>query len=273
LRTGIVRLRVTDAAERALAMQAAGLIDQIREHTIIGRELGSDSTVVDLGMNDGRFAREIHRKYGCRVIGVEPNPRLAAAFPPSDAIICRNLAISPAAGRVRFAIAEDDEASHVVAGGVTAAGGTVVEVSSVPLRAFLADNGVARVDLLKIDIEGAELPLFEGDDFDALTEIRQISVEFHAFLDPAQRPRVKRTIARMRRNGFYCIDFSATWKDVLFVNQAAAGLSLRDKIALSSRKYGVGIPAFLRKIRAEGLRTVSRKVFARRYARVRRQQT
>jgi FkbM family methyltransferase len=250
-----------------LTMLATGLIDQIREHTVLGRELGRDSTVVDLGMNDGRFAREIHRKYGCRVIGVEPNPQLAADFPPSDAIVCRNLAISPVAGTVKFQIADDNEASRIIPDDMPADGETVVDVSSVPLRTFLAENGVAQVDLLKIDIEGAELPLFEGDDFESLRKVRQISVEFHTFLDPGQRPRVKQTIAKMKKSGFYCIDFSATWKDVLFVNQSAAKLVCRDKAALAWRKYAVGIPALARKIGAEGLGTVTRKVIARRYAR------
>jgi FkbM family methyltransferase len=254
-------------------MRTHSLVDQIREHSILCRDLNRDSLVVDLGMNDGRFAREIHAKYGCRVVGVEPNPTLAKEIGRSPPVSCDNLAIAATQGFVRFQIAEDPEASHIVppadgpAHGAPAPDYPVVTVPCVPLRTFFRANRITRPDLLKIDIEGDELQLFEGDDFTALLEVEQITVEFHAFLDPAQRPRVKRIISRMRRGGFHCIDFSATWKDVLFINERLVKLGPGEKIGLAYRKYATGLPALFRKIRSEGGRTVARKVIARRFAR------
>jgi hypothetical protein len=122
-------------------------------------------------------------------------------------------------------------------------------------------------DLLKIDIEGAEMQIFEGDDLDIFKHIKQISVEFHAFIYPEQRRRVKKIISQMKRNGFYCIDFSATWKDVLFINRSMVRITFREKAALLSHKYATGLPALSRKIYSEGLGTVTKKIIARRLSR------
>lgn len=248
-------------------------VDQIREHTILCHDLNRDSLVIDLGMNDGRFAREIHAKYGCRVLGVEPNPTLAAGIGGCPPVSCDNLAIAEAEGVVRFRIDPDPEASRIVPPGDgpdqsnTTPDCPVLTVPCMPLAAFFRARGITRADLLKVDIEGAELALFEGHDFNSLLQVQQISVEFHAFLDPAQRPRVKRIIARMRQSGFHYIDFSGTWKDVLFINERSVKLRAVEKAGLAYRKYANGLPALVRKIRSEGSRTVARKIVARRFAR------
>ncbi len=44
--------------------------------------------------------------------------------------------------------------------------------------------GVDRIDLLKIDIEGAEIGMFDDCTDEELSSIGQITVEFHAFLFP-----------------------------------------------------------------------------------------
>src|SRR4051812_30476686 len=94
---------------RTLSMRTSHLVDQIMEHTFFRREIDNKSTVVDLGMNDGRFAREMHEKFGCKVIGVEANPHWACKLTNSDSITCHNLAISASTGNVKFLIADDDE--------------------------------------------------------------------------------------------------------------------------------------------------------------------
>lgn len=248
-------------------MPAFDLVDQIREHTILKRGITRDSVIVDLGMNDGRFARDINARYGCKVVGVEPNAKLAIGIGISDSISCHNIAISSASGLVKFGIADDNEASHILSDGNLRPGMEIVEVGCVPLATFLSSKDITQVDLLKIDIEGAELEIFEGPDSDTLQNIKQISVEFHAFLDPAQRPRVQNIMSRMRERGFYCTDFSATWKDVLLLNEALLKISLQEKIALHYHKYAVGVPALLRKVYSEGPSKVTKKIIARRYSR------
>ena len=60
--------------------------------------------------------------------------------------------------------------------------GKNVKVRAVRLRDLLAD----KVDLLKLDIEGAEIDVLE-DCFDRLSCVDRIFVEYHAFADRSQR--------------------------------------------------------------------------------------
>jgi hypothetical protein len=92
-------------------------------------------------------------------------------------------------------------------------------------------------------------------------------VEFHAFIYPEQRSRVRNIISKMNKSGFYSIDFSATWKDVLFINQSRIKIGFWEKAALLHHKYAIGLPALMRKICTEGLGTVTQKIIARRFSR------
>ncbi len=60
--------------------------------------------------------------------------------------------------------------------------GTNIKVRSVRLRDLLTD----RIDLLKLDIEGAEIDVL-ADCFDQLSNVDRLFVEYHAFVDRDQR--------------------------------------------------------------------------------------
>ena len=92
------------------------------------------------------------------------------------------------------------------------------------LGRFLAETGFQAADLLKVDIEGKELDLFEASTDVELCGFRQSTVEFHDFLWPEQATRVARVKRRLELAGFRRIDFSLDSSDVLFVR--ADSLSL-----------------------------------------------
>src|SRR4051812_3139009 len=84
---------------------------RIYEHTFIESLLSPRSVVIDLGMNKGNFAYEIQRRYGCKVIGVEPNPALWSRIKQSERLRCYNYAITNEVGNVDFYIDENDSES------------------------------------------------------------------------------------------------------------------------------------------------------------------
>jgi hypothetical protein len=99
---------------------------------------------------------------------------------------------------------------------------TSVVVDGVTLSDLLDRHAIKHVDLLKVDIEAAELPMFENTPDRTLLACDQISVEFHDFLDPAQAPGVDAAIRRFRALGFGCFRGSLTERDdMLFVNPNA----------------------------------------------------
>jgi FkbM family methyltransferase len=136
-------------------------LDRIEGHTFVGTWVTDGGNVVDLGMNQGNFARAIRKQYNCNVVGVEANPLLARGFTEPGAPRCFSLAISARKGTVRFFIDPgNSEAGSLLA--VDESLARPVEVEGIPFAEFYAAQGPKDVDLLKIDIEGAEIDLFES---------------------------------------------------------------------------------------------------------------
>jgi hypothetical protein len=71
---------------------------------------------------------------------------------------------------------------------------------------------------LKVDIEGAEISVFESLSDSELLSFRQITVEFHEFLDDSLKYATYKTISRIRRLGFKMIVTSTEkFSEVLFL--------------------------------------------------------
>ncbi len=109
--------------------------------------------------------------------------------------------------------------------------------------------GLEKIDLLKIDIEGAEIALFDSTSNDVLSRIRQITVEFHDFIpELGIQNDVKRTKLRLQSLGFYCIEWSRTNTDVLFINRHASSTSWIDYLfAKYVLRYVFGIGRMLKR--------------------------
>jgi FkbM family methyltransferase len=228
-------------------------IDRISDHHFINSWLKAANTygrllVVDLGMNAGDFSREIIRRYpNARVVAVEANPDLALAGRHSANLRCYNCAIAPENGPVTFGVDRiNSTASSLDLSGDHSETVTVegVQFSELLQRAEI-DGEV--IDILKIDIEGSELELFERTADRVLLNMRQISIEFHAFLNPDHKPRIAKILQRMTSLNFHCIDFTTNFQDVLMINKSL-GLSRVDQFnrtKLVLLKYTRGLKRIL----------------------------
>jgi FkbM family methyltransferase len=122
-----------------------------------------DAVVVDLGAHFGTFALAAAAN-GHRVIAVEASPRNVELLGESahangleDAITIVSAAVSNRSGTVRFRQAG-------AWGQVTDSwsAGDIVEVPARTVTEILAGLAVARVDVVKMDVEGSELAAIEG---------------------------------------------------------------------------------------------------------------
>lgn len=125
------------------------------EIDFLSQPLGPDSVAVDIGSNIGLYSLPL-AKTGARVISVDANPAMvaqlqfnmrASGFTDADAV---NAAVGDADGMASLRIRRDDVAIVNI---------VPDQDGRVPMRrldAILADLGVTRVDVLKIDIEGHE---------------------------------------------------------------------------------------------------------------------
>jgi FkbM family methyltransferase len=201
----------------------------VRGHHIWPAPLTKDSVVVDAGAHRGEFSAEIIRRFGCQCHLVEANPKLVETL-----IVARAESITPAAldahdGRRMLHVSENPEATGLFdAGSAT----TSVEVETISLATLMQRLDIAKIDILKLDIEGAEFDLIASTPNQILQRISQITVEFHDF-KPAFRGRglFENARARLQSMGFDCCNLAfRTHGDVLFLNRVRLRLVARQRI-------------------------------------------
>jgi FkbM family methyltransferase len=194
---------------------------------------------VDFGGNRGAFSQAAEARFGLKpALIVEANPELARKLRENAGWTVENCAVSSRDGVLSFNIAANDEGSSILALpdqsalGCTAVG--TVSVQSRTLESLAAALPPGPIDLLKVDIEGAEVEVLLTSPESVLRRFSQITVEFHC--DPVfgfgGRAEVERVIARMRSLGFECLWFDFTFRDVLFVHHRQLGLSAMDRLRM-----------------------------------------
>lgn len=123
--------------------------------------VGPGTVLLDLGAHLGVVAL-VAARLGATVVAVEAAPGNAACLRASrDANRLDNLTVVEAAvsdrpGVVRFR--EDGAYGQVTID----AGPNVVEVRAAPVTDLLREQGLDRVDVIKMDVEGHELPVIDG---------------------------------------------------------------------------------------------------------------
>jgi FkbM family methyltransferase len=171
-------LRIADAASFLSGVE-----------TIFGRRSydfaggGRAPLIVDCGANIGLSTLFFKRRYPeCRIVAFEPDPRLFAALRANvRAFGLRDVALYNQAVWTSFTTLRF-WAEGAFSGRVALPGDVdeLIEVPAVRLRAFLGQP----VDLLKLDVEGAELAVL-ADCADRLQNVQRLFVEYHG---PANEP-------------------------------------------------------------------------------------
>lgn len=176
-------------------------------------------TIIDGGANIGLAClRWLDLHPSARLIAYEADPRIAAvarentAAHPAVEVVSSALWIEE--GEVTFHV-EGADAGRIDAGQSGAA--PSVTVGAVRLADVLADVG--RVDLLKLDVEGAEVDLVL-DAKDSLAAVDRVFVEFHSFV--ARDQRLDELLAVLRAAGF------RTFVQSEFVSPRPFSLSVED---------------------------------------------
>ncbi len=226
------------------------MIDRLSQHGFLTRPLRSDSVVWDFGANQGEFCLAVAQKYGCRVLAAEPVPELAAALVGQSPLVT---VMQNAVGGQDATVTFDYDLTKTKTGsmmGLDVVGGLLneaatlkkVAVQMLSLASLFSRTGATRVNLLKIDIEGAELDLLLTAPAELLQRCDQITVEFHDYWYPELRERTEQAKERVRSLGFYMMRFTPTNRDVLFVNSSTLPLTGAEKLwaGLLRNYYGFG---------------------------------
>lgn len=138
---------------------------------------GISGTVLDIGGNIGAFSiAAIH--YGANVVhAFEPEPENAAIFRENvrrcgleDRIFLNELAVWTDDGGVNL---NPDQGNTAVEGDGS------VHVRSLSLNSILLSYSSGDIDFLKMDIEGAEIPVIEACDSPWLFFVKRLGMEYH----------------------------------------------------------------------------------------------
>lgn len=201
-------------------------IDRLCDHTFLPALLNSESVVVDFGANRGEFAHGLISRFGCRVYAAEPLAGLQQEIKASPYLHLFRVAIGGQDGTARLNVFRSRCASVLGSREIKDSVQAEEDVEVVSLRTFLDLTKLERVDLMKVDVEGAEVAMFESASETDLLRIGQITVEFHDFIYPELQPRVEAVKKRLQAIGFWRINFSLDNTDVLFFNHDLPVISL-----------------------------------------------
>ena len=182
----LARVRIGFEGER-LTFYVSSLSDLlVLRDTFLFEDFGSYSgdpqVIVDLGSNIGASVVYFRVRFpDSLIVGVEPDPfafqQLQRNTAPYTGIVLRNVAVTAKAGPVTLYQHQQNWVSSLYGGWK---GATPVTVQGETLEVLLSDLGLDHVDLLKIDVEGAEfeiLPAFHG-----FERVAALICEIHGYL-------------------------------------------------------------------------------------------
>jgi FkbM family methyltransferase len=137
--------------------------------------------VVDCGANVGAFCVWITGRSPCRVLAVEPNPSAYSLLRENVAslgerVVLKKVAI---AGRREIRTLYDDGFPAISSLVMPRNAARTYEVQAITLEELLSTSGFPAIDLLKMDIEGAEKEVLQATSVDTLRRIQAAVIECH----------------------------------------------------------------------------------------------
>jgi FkbM family methyltransferase len=204
----------------------------IAGHTVMRPKRSANPLVVDCGAHKGEFSRGVHERWGAVGHAIEASPLMHAQLTLPPSFESHHFAVSDTNGETAFHISTNPEFSRIQEEGASTPG-SEVRVASRSLSSFLEDIDNPVIDILKLDIEGAEVRALDSLSDAQLQRIVQITVEFHDFCGQITSAEVDRVVSRLLAVGFFMVCFSfSTRGDVLFVNNRLQPLSFTDRLII-----------------------------------------
>jgi len=150
--------------------------------------LNENSIVFDLGGYEGEWARGIYARYSCNIFIFEPvreyAKNLINNFAPNKKISVYNFGLSSATCDADIFINNNSSSTYI-----RQKHGEKIKL--IKASEFIKENGITKIDLMKINIEGGEYDLLEHlIESGEIKKIKNIQVQFHDFV-PNAKERMK----------------------------------------------------------------------------------
>jgi FkbM family methyltransferase len=209
--------------------------------TIPNDRLKSGSICYCVGCGeDISFDLELIRRYSCAVYGFDPTPRSIEFVRHATADVPNyrfaDVGVWDRDGTVRFFAPRDSQhVSHSITN--LQSTDSYIEVPTRRLRDILRDNNHARLDLLKLDIEGAENTVLRTI-LDDQIPIDILLVEFDelGFPTPARLAQIKESIRALFQHGYQLFNIAGSNFTFVFAGTTTDRATMRVVPAVLAQK-------------------------------------
>jgi FkbM family methyltransferase len=174
----------------------------IMEHTFFDYLLSEEITVVDLGACKGEFVDSLNNFFKIKkAILVEANPTNFITLTEKNNYVLYNKIISKNSNEI-LDFYEDEKSPYNGSKNFNYFNGKVHKISTINLEDIVKENNLSIIDILKIDIEGSEYDILPFISDEVYSIIKQITVEFHDFIDPSLKTKTNEIIQKLEGLGF-----------------------------------------------------------------------
>lgn len=162
-------------------------------------DLDENSLVFDVGGYEGQWTSDIFSKYCCNIFIFDPVKEFANniqnRFSKNKKIIVFNFGLSNKSYRTKISVDKDSSSLYINRN-------KLENVDFVRLVDFIKERNTSRIDLLKLNIEGAEFDLLEDlINSGEIKKIRNIQVSFHEIV-PNAEIRMKKIQSELKKTHF-----------------------------------------------------------------------
>ncbi|MBL7827644.1 MAG: FkbM family methyltransferase [Saprospiraceae bacterium] len=185
--------------------------------------LGPNSIVYSFGIGeDISFDRAMIEKHDCQVFGFDPTPKSiewVKRQQTPESFHFFEYGIGQTTGFVQFNLPKNKD--HVSGSMVQHPYLDEQNSITVPMKSFAditAELGHHRIDVLKMDIEGAEYGVIQSI-LDTPVEIGQILIEIHERFFPDGRTKTRELLDRLRAKGFEVFAVSDSLEEISWVGR------------------------------------------------------
>ena len=174
----------------------------IKEHTFFDDLLNEEIVVVDLGACRGEFINELENVFKIKkAILVEANPTNFKSLNPKENYVLYNKAVSEISNQ-DITFYEDTKSPYNGSKIFNYFNGIEHKIKTISLEDLMFENNIDYIDILKIDIEGSEYEVMTNISDECYSKIKQITVEFHDFVDPDLKVKTNEIITKLEMLGF-----------------------------------------------------------------------
>jgi FkbM family methyltransferase len=177
--------------------------------------LNEDIIIVDLGACMGEFTNEMNKLYKVKKsIMVEANPTNFYKLENKENYVLYNKVIASENDKI-VEFYEDSNSPYNGSNHFNYFNGIKHEIKSITLEKIIEENNLEYIDILKVDIEGSEYDVMPNIKDETYSIIRQITIEFHDFIDVNLKSKTQEIINKLKNLGF-----SHVSKPIVYMNNS-----------------------------------------------------